>query len=63
MMSEDPSTQYWYNMKTGEVEKGYVSSVVDRVGPFETHEEAEHALEKLRANSAKWAEDDAADNK
>ncbi|WP_363340821.1 SPOR domain-containing protein [Herbiconiux sp.] len=62
MMSEDPSTQYWYNMKTGAVEKGYVSSAVDRVGPFTTHEEAEHALETLRANSAKWAEDDAAEN-
>jgi hypothetical protein len=62
MMSEDPSTQYWYNMKTGAVEKGYVSSAVDRVGPFATHEEAEHALETLRANSAKWAEDDASEN-
>ncbi|MGA1836970.1 SPOR domain-containing protein [Herbiconiux sp. 11R-BC] len=60
-MSEDPSKQYWYNIKTGAVEKGYESSVVDRVGPFETHEEAEHALETLRANSAKWAEDDAAE--
>jgi hypothetical protein len=63
MMSEDPSTQYWYNMKTGEVEKGYVSSVVDRVGPFETHAEAEKALDTLRSNSAKWADDDAADNR
>ena len=62
-MSEDPSTQYWYNIKTGQVEKGYQSSVVDRVGPFETQDEAEHALEKLRANSAKWAEDDAEDNR
>jgi hypothetical protein len=63
MMSEDPSTQYWYNMKTGQVEKGYESSVVDRVGPFATHAEAEHALETLRANSAKWAEDDAAEQR
>jgi len=58
-MTDDPSNQYWYNLKSGEVEKGYVSASADRVGPFETHEEAEHALEKLRANSAKWAEDDA----
>jgi hypothetical protein len=62
-MSEDPSTQYWYNTKTGQVEKGYESSVVDRVGPFDTRDEAEHALEKLRANSAKWAEDDANENR
>ncbi|WP_440710909.1 SPOR domain-containing protein [Herbiconiux sp. YIM B11900] len=62
-MSEDPSTQYWYNTKTGEVEKGYVTNSADRVGPFPTHEEAEHALEKLRANSAKWAEEDARDDR
>lgn len=62
-MAEDPSTQYWYNMKTGEVQQGYVSSVVDRVGPFATREEASHALEKLRANSEKWAEDDARENR
>jgi hypothetical protein len=57
-MSEDASKQYWYNMKTGKVEHGYESSVVDRVGPFATEVEASHALEKLRANSAKWAEEE-----
>lgn len=60
-MSKDPAEQYWYNLSTGQVEFGYESPVVDRVGPFETRVEAEHALEKLRANSAKWAEDDAKD--
>ena len=28
-----------------------------------SHAEAEHALEKLRENSAKWAEDDATENR
>lgn len=60
-MASDAEHKYWYNMKTGEVEYGFESAAVDRVGPFDTHAEAEHALEKLRANSAKWAEDDAAD--
>ncbi|RFA20781.1 SPOR domain-containing protein [Subtercola boreus] len=61
-MSGDPSKQYWYNLTTGDVELGYVSPAPDRVGPFETRAEAEHALEKLRANSAKWAEEDAAND-
>jgi hypothetical protein len=61
-MSEDPSKQYWYNMKTGEVEFGYESSMADRVGPFPTADEARHALEKLRENSQKWAEEDARDD-
>lgn len=62
-MTEDPSTQYWYNMKTGEVEHGYQSPSVDRVGPFETPEQASHALERLRENSAKWAEEEAAEDR
>ncbi|MCU1477618.1 MAG: hypothetical protein JWQ64_2311 [Subtercola sp.] len=61
-MSGDPSKQYWYNINTGEVEFGYVSPAPERVGPFETKLEAEHALETLRANSAKWAEEDAAND-
>jgi len=60
-MSRDVERQFWYNLNTGEVEEGYVSPAVERVGPFETRAEAEQALEILRANSAKWAEEDAAE--
>ncbi len=49
-------------MKTGEVEQGFQSPAPDRVGPFETRAEAERALEILRANSAKWAEEEAAED-
>lgn len=62
-MSEDIEDQFWYNMRTGEVERGFQSPSIDRVGPFATHREAEHALEKLRANSAKWAAEDAEENR
>ncbi len=61
-MTSQGEDQYWYNMKTGEVEHGFVSPSVDRVGPFPTEGEAAMALEILRANSAKWAEEDAADD-
>ena len=54
---------YWYNMKTGQVEHGLLSPSPNRVGPFETREEAERALDKLRENSAKWAEEDARDDR
>ena len=60
-MAEDVEHLYWYNLHTGEVEQGFVSPSVDRVGPFETRAEAERALEILRANSAKWAEEEAAE--
>jgi hypothetical protein len=60
-MSGDTEHQFWYNLNTGEVEEGMVSPAVERVGPFETRAEAEQALEILRANSAKWAEEEAAE--
>ncbi|MFF2369254.1 SPOR domain-containing protein [Agromyces sp. NPDC058110] len=61
-MAEDIEHRFWYNLKTGAVEQGFQSPSVDRAGPFDTREEAEHALEKLRANSEKWAAEDAADD-
>ncbi|WP_022884009.1 SPOR domain-containing protein [Glaciibacter superstes] len=62
-MAEDTEHQFWYNMNTGAVEQGFESPSIDRVGPFATRDEAAHALEKLRANSAKWAEEDAAEDR
>jgi len=58
-MTADTEHQFWYNMRTGKVEQGLQSQSIDRVGPFATEVEASHALEKLRENSAKWAEEDA----
>jgi hypothetical protein len=58
---KDIEQKYWYNVKTGQVERGFKSPAPDRIGPFDTHHEAELALEKLRENSARWAEEDARD--
>ncbi|HWU47083.1 MAG TPA: SPOR domain-containing protein [Humibacter sp.] len=60
---DDIEHKYWYNVKTGEVEQGFRSPAPNRLGPFETRIEAEHALEKLRENSAKWAEEEAAEDR
>ncbi|WP_194411569.1 SPOR domain-containing protein [Microbacterium cremeum] len=60
-MSGD-SEKYWYNLKTGDVEKGYESPSVDRAGPFETPEEAARAPEIMRERSRAWAEDEARDD-
>lgn len=53
-MTDNPEHRYWYNMKTGEVEYGLQSRSIDRVGPFDTREEAENALATLRENSERW---------
>lgn len=61
-MSDD-SEKYWYNLKTGEVEKGYVSPHVDRAGPFDTAEEAARAPEIIKERSRAWAEEDAREDR
>ncbi|WP_416890135.1 SPOR domain-containing protein [Microbacterium sp.] len=51
--------KYWYNLATGQVERGYESPAVDRAGPFDTEEEAARAPELLAERSRTWAEEDA----
>lgn len=61
-MVSSGESKYWYNIRTGDVEFGRESPSVDRVGPFDTKEQAERALDTLRANSDRWAAEDAAEN-
>ncbi|QMU98264.1 SPOR domain-containing protein [Microbacterium esteraromaticum] len=58
----DGDEKYWYNLSTGEVEFGMQSAAVDRVGPFDTREDAARAPETLKERSRAWAEEDAADD-
>ena len=58
----DGDQKYWYNLETGQVEFGMISPAVDRVGPFDTEEEAARAPETLEARSRAWAEEEAADD-
>lgn len=54
--------KYWYNTTTGEVEYGYISPAVDRVGPFDTQEQAANAMHKLKERSEAWAVEEAIDD-
>ena len=53
------SEKYWFNLKTGEVEKGFESPSVDRAGPFDTAEEAKNAPEVVAERARAWANEDA----
>ncbi|PRI12164.1 methionine aminopeptidase [Leucobacter massiliensis] len=59
---EDPEESYWYNRRTGEVERGPQSLAVDRLGPFASAEEAARANEIVAERARKWAEEDAAED-
>jgi hypothetical protein len=58
----DENEKYWFNLTTGEVERGFESPAIDRAGPFDTAEEAANAPALLKARSRQWAEDDARDD-
>lgn len=57
----DGENKYWYNTETKQVEHGYESPSVDRVGPFDTEEAASNALNTLRERSEAWAAEEAVD--
>lgn len=58
-MADAGAQMYWFNKTTGEVEFGYQSNALDRIGPFRTEAEAKNALEIVRERAAQWAAEDA----
>lgn len=52
-------TEWWFNTKTQEVEEGPQSLAADRVGPFDSLEEASRANEIIAERARAWAADDA----
>ena len=49
--------EYWYNLKTGEVERGQQSAVTSLWGPFKTYEEAAPAMDRARERNDAWEKD------
>jgi hypothetical protein len=60
-ISEEQKTEYWFNTKTLSVEVGKQALALYRIGPFETREDAENALEILKSRSKTWSEEDEQD--
>jgi len=57
-MVSSQSEKYWYNSRSKEVEFGMLSPSVDRVGPFDTFEEAQAAPQVLRDRAEAWAREE-----
>ena len=55
--------KYWYNLNTGEVERGFESPAPDRAGPFDTAEEAARAPQVIAERSRAWAEEEAEEDR
>jgi hypothetical protein len=55
----DDDDAWWYCLTHNEVEHGAGCPGKDRLGPYATKEEAEHALDLVRERNEEW---DAADD-
>ena len=51
--------EYFYNIRTHEVEEGRQSDWSQLMGPYPTREEARQALERARARNDAWDAQDA----
>ena len=53
----DEGPQWFYCLKHHKVEEALGCRAQDRLGPYDTREEAEHALEKVKERNAAWDDD------
>ncbi len=51
-------TEWYYNIRTGEVEEGRQSGATDLDGPFASREEAARAPEIIAERARRWREDE-----
>jgi hypothetical protein len=52
---------YWFNTRTRQVEEGHQSDWTDLLGPYESREQAERALDTARERTEKWDAQERAD--
>lgn len=55
-------TEYWYNLRTGQVEQSAQSSWKHLLGPYSSYAEATKAMERVKANNESWEEDEASEH-
>lgn len=56
------AVEYYFNVRTGEVEEGKRSNPAGLLGPYPTREEAEQALAKVEQRNEAWDEMDEEDD-
>ena len=52
--------EFWYNLKTREVEVGPQSDYSQLMGPYASREDAQRALQTAAENTKRWDDEDAA---
>lgn len=57
-MTANKEEEYWFNLKTKEVEVGKQSPAVFRIGPFKSRDEARAALQLIQSRTTQWQDDE-----
>lgn len=60
--SDGTNPKWWFNTKTGDVEFGKLSSAPNRLGPFESKEEAQRAELIVAERAARWKAEEELDD-
>jgi len=55
--AETMSTEYWFNVRTKQIEEGAQSSWSHLLGPYATRAEAAEALKRVEENNETWDEE------
>lgn len=55
--SDEP--QYWFNVRTGQVDEGHQRASKELLGPYATREQAQQALTTAAARTEAWDREDA----
>ena len=61
-MADDEKNQWYYNTVKQRAEYGKISPIEQRMGPYKTKEDAEHAWDIVVDRNAKWDENRRWDN-
>lgn len=56
------STEYWFNVRTGEVEEGAQSSWSQLLGPYPTRQAASEALKRVKENNEAWEDEESGEH-
>lgn len=57
-MSDTDSTDWWFNLRTQQVEQGLGDPNSERLGPYASREEAEGALGRMHERTERFDRDD-----
>jgi hypothetical protein len=52
-----PEKHWWWSIERGQAEYGFGDFLDQRLGPYDTQEEAEHAMDRVRRRNEEWDND------